>query len=491
MLIISLFRARRAVASLSFALSLTLLLSGVFIFDASYTYRGRHPLRWAGLSMSFATPSPVERDGRYAVDQPSAPIAQESNGSKHLFSNPLTRVQLTRRILSVHPSLSRLRHLRAAHSARVIQIDALDDPILSYQSSPLTLGSQDGYRQVITLSQRLPWPGRLGLKTRAREMDVKVYSAKLDLTKRRLIERASTLFHELYLSRKALELNDAHQRWMTRALKSAQGRYAHGLGEPTEPLSAQIALSELAQKRIALRTRRAVTIAQINRALHRPPDATLPEPPSALKPPELPREMVDALIVKARTRHPMMAQQRALLERVETQRALSDLAFAPDITISGSYNSMWMHTDHRVMVGLSLQLPLGIDRRRAEQAEAMAQVAQATATSDLTSDEVGESVYLYYMRLSGAIERLQSLKSETLPLLKQRSQATEDRYSTGEGSMGALIQAIRSLIEAQWRVEVLLVEAWQARDELGFYVDDQSTTLSARTAHRGGLHVSR
>jgi outer membrane protein, heavy metal efflux system len=491
MCIISLFRARRDVASLSFVLSLSLCLSGLFISDDPFTHRGRHALRWFGLSMCFATPSRGGQARQYEALEPSAPDAHESSGADPLFSSPLTRAQLTQRVLSVHPSLSRLSHLRAASSARVTQTDALDDPTLSYQSSPLTLGSQDGYRQVITLSQRLPWPGRLGLKTRAREVDVKVHSAQLDLGKRRLIERASTLFHELYLSRKALELNEAHQRWMTRALKSAQGRYAHGLGDPTEPLSAQIVLSELGQKRVALRTRRALTIARINRTLHRPPDASLPPPPPALSVPERPRETLDALIVKARTRHPMMTQQRALLEKMETQRALSDLAFAPDITVSGSYNSMWTHTDHRVMIGLSLQLPISIDRRRAQQAEAMAHVAQTAATSDLISDEIDEGIYLYYTRLSGAIERFQLLKSQTLPLLKQRSQASEDRYSTGEGSMRALIQAIRSLIEAQWRVEALLIEAWQARDRLAFYVDDPLTAPTIRADHRGGLHVSR
>ena len=133
--------------------------------------------------------------------------------------------------------------------------------------------------------------------------------------------------------------------------------------------------NHLLHRGIVLERRRKNAVGRINALLNRMPDETLPPPPASL--PDMPgRPDVAKLRALAINRHPELV---ALAARVRGREAAVGLArkdYYPDITVMGTYSTMWTREEHRGMIGFGLNIPLGRDQRRAAVNEAQARVGE-------------------------------------------------------------------------------------------------------------------
>ena len=67
-------------------------------------------------------------------------------------------------VLAQNPSLDAARQAWRAAIEKYPQVNAVEDPTVEYAFAPLSIGS-DAVRfgQVLSISQRLPWPGKISL----------------------------------------------------------------------------------------------------------------------------------------------------------------------------------------------------------------------------------------------------------------------------------------------------------------------------------------
>ena len=150
--------------------------------------------------------------------------------------------------------------------------------------------------------------------------------------------------------------------------------------------------------------------------------------------------------------------------------------FFPDFTLVGRYNTLWQDDDLQPFVGISINVPLGISRRRAALEEARARLAKAENERESVEDQVLFSVGSSSEHLAEARHILQLFNERLLPPAKDRIEAARAGFETGQNSFLDLIAAERNLRTVQLGLE-------EARATLS----RRSTELFQATGNLGAL----
>lgn len=403
----------------------------------------------AGLALACASPGLTRRyEASEARWRQSTPFEQTAGTAADLFqaSRRLERAELVQEVLRRNPSLRAARWAWKAALARYPQVTSLDDPILGYGNAPKSFGSDDvDDAHKVDLSQRLPFPGKLSLRGEIALAEAEAARHDLGAVRLRLATIASLLFDELYFLDRSLAINAEHIELLEEFKRIATARYETGDASQQDPLQAEVEHAHLVHREVVLGTARRVAAEQLNVLLHRAPDAPLPAPPSALALP--PRDALDreALTAEALRARPELRGVEARIAARESAVALARREFFPDLTLTASRSTLWQASDLQPFVGLQINVPLRIARRRAALDEAQARLEGAESERAGLEDEVRLAVASGVDRVEEARHVLELFASRLLPASRDQVAAARAGFETGRNSFLALIEAERNL----------------------------------------------
>ncbi len=379
----------------------------------------------------------------------------------------LEREPLVREVLGRNPSIDAARQAWRAALERYPQATSLEDPTVGYAVAPRSFGSsavKDGQR--VDLAQRLPFPGKLRLRGEIALAEAEAAGNDFEGARLRLAELASLLFDDYYLAARALEINAAHLALLEDLLRIATARYAAGEGSQQDPLQAELEGARLLHDERSLRTERHLTAARINALLHRAPGAPLPPPPRRLAEPAPEPTDRAALVERALRERPELRAAEARVRGRESSVALARREFLPDVTLVGGWDGFWQEREIRPSVGLEIDLPIRFARRRSALAEARAELAGAASERASLEDEVRLEVETAAERLSEAHHLLGIVASRLLPAARDRVLAARAGFTAGRNDFDALIEAERSLRDAELEHEQALADLSRRHAEL-------------------------
>ncbi len=379
----------------------------------------------------------------------------------------LERQELVRQVLERNPTLRAARFAWRAALERYPQVTALDDPMLGAGVAPRSIGSSAvNDAPKFDLSQKLPFPGKLRLRGEAVLGEAEAASHDFASVRLRLATMASLLFDDYYLVARSLEINTEHIALLDEFQRIATVRYEAGEASQQDPIQAEVELTHALHREIVLQTAQRVTAEQINALLHRSAARALPPPPTRAMVPAGAADPVDQLIEQALEDRPELAAAEA---RVAAEEARVDLAwrgYFPDFTVTGSYNRLWQERDLQPFVGIQLNVPLQLGRRRAAVEEARARLGQARSQLVAIEDEVRLGVQSGVDRFAEArhVERL--FRDRLLPAARDQVDAARLGFETGRNSFLALIDAERNLRNVELGQEEALANLGRRRAEL-------------------------
>ncbi|WP_228531202.1 MULTISPECIES: TolC family protein [Myxococcaceae] len=386
----------------------------------------------------------------------SAGGARDAAMSDGALAGPaLERTSLVQAVLAHNPSLAQARAGWQAAAARGAQASALEDPMLSYSVAPLSLFSDSvRFGQVVELSQSLPFPGKRRLAGEVAGAEASAARGEWEVARARLALAASQLYDDWTVVHRALALTDEHEALLVALKKSAEAQYVAGRATQTDPLQAEVELSELLHERAMLESRRTSVRARLNGLLHRAPQLPLPPPPA--QPPEpqvaaLPESEV--LQAEALRLRPELAAVRARLGGGEAAVRLAQKNALPDLRVMGSYNSMWMETQHQFMAGVSVSLPLQLGAKRAAREEARAALQGLQQDEARLADEVRVEVEEARAGLLEAHHGLAIFRERLLPAVRDQVAAARAGFAAGRIPFSTVLEAERALRSAQLRLE--------------------------------------
>ena len=419
--------------------------------------------RWAGtLALACASLAAALADpGRLAAAPLPAQVEPVVSGP-HLERDALVAAVLVR-----NPTLRAARQAWQAALERVPQATSLDDPMLSYSLAPQSIGSDEAhYGQVARLGQRLPFPGTLRLRGEVARAEAEVARHGYQAARLGLAYMAALLFDDYYFVQRAIEINEEHVSLLEDFKRIATAQYASGTAAQQDPLQAEVEVAHLLHRRVVLAAAREVLVAQVNALLHQRPEAPLPPPPGSLPRPGVESQDPAVLQEEAVRERPELRAAAAAIEAREAAVDLRELGFRPDFEVMSSYNSMWGTSDHRLMVGVGLRLPLRRGRIRASVAEAQARLDQAQSQRESLEDDVRSEVQQAGARLEEARHVVELHLSRLLPAARDQVQAALSGFRTGRNSFLALIEAERNQRTIRLGLESALAGYDRARARL-------------------------
>jgi outer membrane protein TolC len=275
-----------------------------------------------------AVPVAHVADGGGAAEPPASP----AQGLVASLPPPLA--DLAREVLDRNPDLARARREAVAAELRAPQVRALPDPmatLTSFLSSPETrVGPQ---QLAASISQRLPWFGKLALREQAVLYGAAAARAEAEARAVTLVTETRRLSYELAFLAAHEEAVREDRVTLEHYEELARARYASGVGLEQAVVKLQAEITKDDNRLLDIATRRSALVAGLNALRAAPQDAPLPPLalPEELSLPELSYPALERTALAAR---PEMARARARIAEAGTMIELAKKEYFPDVTLS-------------------------------------------------------------------------------------------------------------------------------------------------------------
>ncbi|HXH65485.1 MAG TPA: TolC family protein, partial [Mariprofundaceae bacterium] len=269
------------------------------------------------------------------------------------------------------------------------QVGSLPDPVLSVGAISLPVDSWSMTREAMTqvqlgLSQGIPFPGKLALRSEAARQDAAAAALDADEFSLGLIRNVRIRWWNLVYLDRALEIVDSNKKLLRQFIHVAEVKYQVGKGLQQDVLLAQLELSRLTDAEIGMKAARQNEQAALDALLNRPASDAIAVPKQVDEAlPQLPDE--DALLAQALASRPLLARDARVVEAADARVALAKKGYEPDFKLGAAYGFRQgtnpvggQRRPDLASVTLSMTLPFftgakqdgELAQRRAEQARA-------------------------------------------------------------------------------------------------------------------------
>ena len=355
-----------------------------------------------------------------------------------------------------NPELAAMRHDIDAANERIAPAGALPDPMLRVEFMDFAgPGAPDSFNPLpgqgsgtkYTLSQSIPLWGK-------RDLRKAVATAELDQVKGRRQTSVAAIhadiksaYAQYYQAVGMQKLNQDILRLLDDLEAVTRARYASGLVPQQDVIRAQVEKTALQSDNISLQTEQHHAIARLNAVLGRPQHTPLAEPQTLRS---IAPDRLDAAVLqqKLARSNPQLATQSAQIATADATRRLVEKNRYPDLTLGiaptqrgGSIDS-W-----EAMV--ELNIPLRLDTRRSQEAEANAMLAAARERQQAIVNQIEGDLMQSLAALDAAHKQEQLIVGTLLPQAELTFRSALTGYETGKVDFATLLDAQRAIRRAR------------------------------------------
>ena len=232
----------------------------------------------------------------------------------------------------------------------------------------------------ISLSQRLPWFGKLNLAERKVLLRAERQRAEVRRKELALAQGVAVAYHEMGTTLEALETNAKLREVLGVMLRVAESRYATGQGKQQDILQAQVEHNQLLDEKITLERKLRQQKDRINELLQRDRFMDIaPHPPPEMVRLQLDREQ---LLELADANNPSIRVRQAEVQLAQNDVELARKDFGPDFDVQVAYGQ---RDDDRMgndradffSAGLSFTIPLWAPVKQSKNLEGSAERLEA------------------------------------------------------------------------------------------------------------------
>lgn len=336
-----------------------------------------------------------------------------------------------------NPELAAARREVDMRVARIAPAGAPPDPTVSagYMSGLLrppffpsssTLGA---FRQA-GVSQELPYPGKLALRSRVAATEADMARWSYEDVRLRLIADLKAAYFEYLLIDRTLAIVQRNRTALEQFRGIAEARFSVGKASQPDVLRAQLELSILLERLASLERDGVMLRADINRLLYRPQDTPIVvSDPVTVRPVD---QAVEAARAQAADRYPAIKRDEQQITRGQQALALARKERLPDFGINVTTQKFvggmpWMY-------GVDFMVKVPIFWRRKQQpmvAEAAAALEGANRMREITVSDATARVTQEYAAMTIS-QRLMDLYGDSvLPQARLALESSVAAYEVG------------------------------------------------------------
>lgn len=374
--------------------------------------------------------------------------------------------------LAVSPQLRAVRERVRAAEARVHQAGTRPDPMFmaGIQNFPV---SNPGFSDFMTMkmigvSQTIPYPGKLPLRTRAAVGELAAVEAELAGARLAVEAAVKSAYYDLAYLDRALEIVERNRRLLLDFMKVTEARYGVGTGGQEEVLRVRVEAARLGEEAVALIEQRRAALARLNAELDRPSEAPVTEPiiprrvaraaiadsaaairfvsatlgARAADSPLPPLAVLQEAVVR---QNPMLRAHEAGIAAQRSRAELARKAHLPDFDLSLSYGQRTGFSD---MISAQVSMPIPLQRGRKQDqlvAEADAQLAALEAEHHKFANTLRAEVARLHAELERHRAQLGLYVKAILPQGRAALTSATAGYQVGRADFLTLLDAQATL----------------------------------------------
>jgi outer membrane protein, heavy metal efflux system len=351
--------------------------------------------------------------------------------------------------LELNPEIQAARRAVEAQAQVMPQVTALDDPMLSTTLMPISAYSLQTAAgratSTLTLSQKLPWRGKLRVRGEVAEEELRMAQARLAQTQLEVVEDVRLAYHELLFSQRATDITREHRQLLEDLLQIADALYRTGETSQQDVLRAQVELDRLDDRLIGLRRAQQQAQADLASLLHTAPGAepqALPEVAASPVPAQ-----IEPLYERAARCRPRLQERAAAVAREQRREELARLQSFPDVTLGMSWQSMTTdralsgvaNGNDNLMLTVGANLPIWRARLRAGVSEAQQRVLESASRHAAARNDTFRQIRRLMVQARALDEQLQLFRENIIPHAEQTLQVSVADYRVGSVSFLQLI----------------------------------------------------
>lgn len=359
--------------------------------------------------------------------------------------------------LKNNPEIQAAREKIRAIQARAAQAGYLEDPEIAFQLGGVPLSNPTSFNQAdanaIGVRQMVPFFGKLSLKEKIAQQEVKVVEQELRAKETEIISMVKMAYADLFMAQRAIEILHEQLEIMRTIIGATEARYRVGRVTQQDVFKAQLEQSEIMNQLIGAEEEGRAAQVRLNTAMFRPPRAALSVPAEL----ELPNTTlaVTGLDEMALANRPELRGAEREIERAERMYELADRNRKfPDFMLGWDYMRMPMEMKKKdryvAMVNITIPFsPWTVDKRNYEVQESLAEIRAAKsnreAMRNMTLKQVGES----QAKVQAAKRSIQLYREGLLSQAELSFRSALTAYQTGRVEFVNLLEAERALREAR------------------------------------------
>lgn len=390
---------------------------------------------------------------------------------------PPALAELAADVLDRNPGLARARQSAAAAAARAPQVRALPDPVAALNLFVLPPETRVGPQQLsISVSQKLPWFGKLPLREKAALFAAAAAEAEIETARLDLITEARRLFYELSFHDEHEAIALSERDTLVRFEEAARARYSVGIGLQQEVVRLQAEITRIDTRLLEISEVRAVILAALNALRDRPADT----PVEGLALPAPVELELDAEVLRQSAHaRPELAAADARIAHREAMVELAEKEFRPDITVGLGFTSVGRRDDAagRAMppegngddilslMG-SVNLPVRRGKLEAGLSEALSMKRAAEEEKRQVETEIERAIGDLRARLPLLHDHWNLLEKVLQIQAREALQSAEAAYTTGKLNAVDLLDAEVVLLDVRTAAARTLTDYAVARTRL-------------------------
>lgn len=363
-----------------------------------------------------------------------------------------------------NPEVQAARRERDAAQQRIAPAGALDDPmleagVLNLPTNSLRFDREDMTMKMIGLSQRLPYPGKRGLREDVATKDAETAGYGYQETVNRVVRDVKNAYFDLGLTIEMIRLVEKNKLIVEQLLRITEGRYSVGQGRQTDVLKAQTQLSKMTDELIKLARERRTVEAELNRVLGRSATAAAPLPaPAPLREESL---NLESLRETALTQRPQLLALQSIVSKNEKALDLARKEYYPDFDVRLSYGQrdrMQDGTRRSDMVSLTVAINLPVwrgSKLAPRVAESLAMRDQAQSMYEAQRNEVAMKLSQQAAAVEQNLKSARLYQTAILPQARLTVESTMGAYRVNQVDFLTLIESQMTV----FNTEISLVTA--------------------------------
>ena len=326
------------------------------------------------------------------------------------------------------------------------QAIALNDPKISYSRAirPIEtrLGSQN---HVLSLSQSIPYPGKLDLKGKVVWSEIKIAKMRYDKASRDLVVELKKSFHELVYLENAIQLSLKNKKLLETINHIASADYASNSSTLNDVAKSQSQYAQVSYDVQLLKELLSTEKTRINTLLNRHPEQDFRINSYVRKPAKIPHSLIRLYQWAERNEELFIAslviQKSAVEEKLAKYTELPDFELGVRYSQIGSGFRGAKNLDNDALsINISMNLPINFEKNNAVKEQAKLNRLKRIEDKKVTRHSLRNRIKGVYFKLTNS-HRLITLYSDNLiPQANRAMQVAQLQYRENKGSIAKYLE---------------------------------------------------